>query len=571
MVFQIIEGSQVGSYRHEMKNPVEIQILNKRISAVAEEMGIVLQRSALSANIKERRDFSCAVFDGKGRILGQAAHIPVHLGAMPDTITKIRRKFCLKPGEIVITNDPFAGGTHLPDITLIAPVFPAEIEQGVHGDDIRKQLAHENEKQYHDSVQDPDFYLVVRAHHADVGGKYPGSMSLTRSLEDEGVYISPGIIGKGWQFDQDRLLAIVSRMRGPSEREGDLRAQLAALKRGRSRLLSIMEQQDRSTFLDGITGLLSYGRRFMEATIARIPDGIYRFTDFLDDDGADSEKLPISVTLTVNGKEVIVDFSESADQAVTCLNATRSVTCSAVYYCFFCLVGEGYPVNSGSLEPVKIITRAGSLLDPLPPAPVAAGNVETSQRIVDALFGALVQAIPSRIPAASCGSMNNVAIGGIDDASGEFTYYETIGGGMGARPDSNGLSGVQVHMTNTLNTPVEALEQIYPFIIERYGLRRGSGGAGKNRGGDGIIRSYRFLKDVSVSLLTERRRLSPYGLSGGSPGKTGENLLISQGRDALEAQKLLPGKCQFQAAAGDVLEIRTPGGGGFGSSNPSRP
>ncbi len=518
-----------------MANSVDIEVLNKTLVSVAEEMGIVLQRSAFSSNIKERRDFSCAIFDSSGQLLAQAAHIPVHLGAMPDTVAEIRKRFVLSPGDIIITNDPFAGGTHLPDITLISGVFSK-----THG-----RLL---------------FYLVARAHHADVGAKVPGSMALAMRLEDEGIVITPTYFSKNGEILEEYLHALVSKMRNQGERAGDLRAQVACLLRGEERLHEVLARYGENSLFELLPHLISYGNRFMENTIEKIPDGSYRFEDFLDDDGINSDPVPIRVRIDVAGKKAIVDFDGTASQVATSLNATKSVTRSAVFYCFFCLVGEGYPVNSGSLAPVEIRIPEGCLLNPRPPAPVAAGNVETSQRVVDTVLGALSVALPDVIPAASCGSMNNLSIGGTAEGK-EFTYYETIGGGMGARPGRDGLSGVQVHMTNTLNTPIEALEQAYPLMVEQYSLRRGSGGQGRFRGGDGIVRRYRFRSQCKFSLLTERRRLAPWGLNMGGSGQKGENILFRKGRNEGE---MLPGKCVMDAFSGDVLEIRTPGGGGWG-------
>ncbi len=519
-----------------MITPIDIQVTNRILSAIAEEMGLVLQRSAFSSNIKERRDFSCAIFDKKARLLAQAAHIPVHLGAMPDTIKMVRENFELSPGDIIITNDPFSGGTHLPDITLVAGVFDKE----------EKELI---------------FYLACRAHHADVGAKTPGSMALTQDLDDEGVLIKPNYLSVGGDIIEDYFNELVNQMRNPLERAGDLKAQIASLLRGEKRLKAILESQEKRKFLSTLSHLLSYGKRFMSKTISEIPNGTYEFTDFLDDDGISEELVPIKVTLTIKDDKAIVDFNGTSPQRPSCINATISVTRSAVYYCFFCLVGEGYPVNAGSLEPITIKAPKGSLLNPEPPVPVAAGNVETSQRIVDCVFGALSQAIPEKIPAASCGTMNNIAIGGRFYDGKEFTYYETIGGGMGARPGKDGISAIQVHMTNTLNTPIEALEQTYPMMIEAYSIRDGSGGIGKFKGGDGIIRRYRFLVPCTISLFTERRKTSPYGLFGGKDGKIGENLLFKTGKNQ---PKSLPGKCILKLEKGDLLEIRTPGGGGFG-------
>ena len=520
----------------DMADAVDIQVLNKILVSIAEEMGIVLQRSAFSSNIKERRDFSCAIFDSSGRLLAQAAHIPVHLGAMPDTVAEIRAKFTLSPGDIIITNDPFAGGTHLPDITLVSGVF-------------------------NETGTDILFYLVARAHHADVGARVPGSMALAASLSDEGMLIPPSFFSVGGEIIEDYLKEIVSGMRNPGERAGDLRAQAACLLRGERRLKEVLARYGEDSFFDLVPHLISYGRRFMARTIREIPDGSYEFEDFLDDDGLGSAPVSIRVKISVNGEQAMVDFQGTAAQLATSLNATKSVTKSAVYYCFFCLVGEGYPVNSGSLSPVEIKIPAGCLLNPVPPAPVAAGNVETSQRVVDAVLGTLALALPGRIPAASCGSMNNLAIGGTGPDGKQFTYYETIGGGMGARPGKDGISGVQVHMTNTLNTPIEALEQTYPLMIEYYGLRRDSGGRGRFRGGDGIVRRYRFQRPCRFSILTERRKLSPWGLNGGAEAEKGTNLLMRKdGR-----KERLPGKCVKDAGPGDVLEIMTPGGGGWGS------
>ncbi|RUM89243.1 MAG: hydantoinase B/oxoprolinase family protein, partial [Thermodesulfatator sp.] len=493
-----------------------------------------------SSNIKERRDFSCAIFNASGQLLAQAAHIPVHLGAMPDTVAQVSKKFSLEPGDIVITNDPFAGGTHLPDITLVSGVFSQ-------------------------ASGDLLFYLVARAHHADVGAHVPGSMAIATSLEDEGVLIRPCLFARRGHVLEDYLQEIISRMRGSRERAGDLRAQVACLLRGETRLLEMVARYGEKEFSALVPHLISYGRRFMSSTISEIPDGSYCFEDFLDDDGLGSGPVPIAVRIDIRGDEAHVDFTGTASQLPTSLNATSSVTRSAVYYCFFCLVGEGYPVNAGSLSPVNITIPRGCLLNPAPPAPVAAGNVETSQRIVDVVLGALSRALPERIPAASCGTMNNISIGSTGKGSREFTYYETIGGGMGARPGKDGLSGVQVHMTNTLNTPIEALEQTYPMMLEQYSLRRDSGGRGRFRGGDGIIRRYRFLEPCKVSLLTERRKFSPYGLYGGQDAETGENILYKKG---MGTGQLLPGKCVIKVDCGDVLEIRTPGGGGLGKIEP---
>ncbi len=514
---------------------IELEIVNRLLAAIAEEMGIVLRRAALSPNIKERRDFSCAIFDGQGELLAQAAHIPVHLGAMPLTLKAVTGAIQLRPGDCVISNDPFAGGTHLPDITLIKGVF---LEGG----------------------RSPFFYLVCRAHHADVGGKVPGSMALTRSIEEEGVLIPPTLIWEGGRCKERVLDELLAAMRNAEERRGDLAAQVAALSRGEQRLLALVRQWGEERLKAAFDGLLRYGERVMRSLIAEIPPGEYEFTDHLDDNGMGPGAVPITLRMGVEGAGISLDFSASAPQQPTGINAVKSVTHSAVYYCFSCLLGGNYPHNGGTLRPLEIITRPGTVVDAQYPAPVAGGNVETSQRIVDCVLGALAQALPGRIPAASCGSMNNIAVGGALPQGGEFTYYETIGGGMGAGPQGPGLSSVHTHMTNTLNTPVEALEQAYPFLVEEYSIRRGSGGRGRHPGGDGMIRRYRFLAPATVSLLTERRKQAPYGLAGGRPGKRGVNLMRHKGET-----RRLPGKVVVQVEPGDAIEIRTPGGGGWGA------
>ena len=524
--------------RDNQITPIDIQITGKLLGSIADEMGIVLQKSAFSPNIKERCDFSCAIFDRQGRLLAQAAHIPVHLGAMPLTTKYILERFKLEDGDIVITNDPFSGGSHLPDITLMEGVFIPE-----YGDDAL-------------------FYVMNRAHHADVGGITPGSMPLAQSLSDEGVLIEPCLLQRGGELDKKLLERIVSRMRNPDERRGDLGAQMAALERGIKRLNELASQQDASRLEKKLSSLLDYGRLVMENIISEMPDGQWQFRDFLDDDGAGSPPVPIEVTLRIKSGKAVLDFSRSADQVKTGLNTVTSVTHSAVYYCFFCLVEEGYPVNDGSLKPIRIITRKGSVVDACPGAPVAAGNVETSQRIVDCVLGALAQAIPDRIPAASAGTMNNIAIGGPLNEGGEFAYYETLAGGMGARPGSDGLSAVQVHMTNTRNTPIEVIEQEYPMRIEEYSIRQGSGGAGRFKGGDGLLRSYQFLSPATITLLTERRRLAPYGLHGGPAGQCGKNIFYSAKSNK---ESVIPGKTHIEAKAGDRLTILTPGGGGWGT------
>ena len=523
-----------------MRDIIEIEVFNKLFSSVAEEMGIILVRSSFSANIKERRDFSCAIFDAAGDLIAQAAHIPVHLGAMPMTLSGVLAEMPLKQGDVVITNDPYRGGSHLPDITLIEPVFSDSCGS---------------------ASASPLFYVVNRAHHADVGGRNPGSMGLADCLDDEGYVILPTFLYSAGTYNHDFIQDFLGNVRNPEERLGDLRAQVASLARGRVRLNEIMGRYAHDHIFAILDQLKDYSERLLVNLINQLPEGKYPYTDFLDDDGSNSAPVPLSVDLAIHDSHVTVDFSRSGDQVATPLNTVRSVVVSATVYVFQCLVGEGHPINQGSYRPLNIKTRPGSLVDAVNPAPVAAGNVETSQRIVDVLLGALAAAVPDFIPAASAGTMNNITIGsGTPDPIGkEFSYYETIGGGMGGRPYANGLSGIHTHMTNTMNTPIEALEHAFPLRVEQYGLRSGSGGAGLYSGGDGIIRSYRFLDNSWVSLLTERRKLAPYGLAGGLSGKPGENILVCG-----KKRKKLRGKTVFKAAAGERLIIKTPGGGGWG-------
>lgn len=517
-----------------MSLALELTIFNKLFAAVAEEMGIVLRKSAFSPNIKERRDYSCAVCAAAGELLAQAAHIPVHLGAVPRTMARILPDFPLAAGDVLILNDPYQGGTHLPDLTLIAPVY------------IENVLA---------------FFLLNRAHHADVGGRTPGSMPLASDLRDEGVIISPTYLYRGGQRDEVALDELLRRMRVPEERRGDLAAQLAALHRGQERLPVLAARYGLDKLLAMSRALLSYSRRAMEDLISSIPDGIYKFVDYLDDDGYGHEDLAIALTLTIGGDRAILDFRQTCDQVTGGVNTVPAVVEAAAYYVFITLLAENYPINQGCFQPLTVLTRPSSLLDPTFPAPVAAGNVETSQRLVDVVLGALAQALPEAIPAASQGTMNNLAFGGVHrDTGREFTYYETIAGGMGARPDKPGLSGVHTHMTNTQNTPVEVLEHDYPVIVERYILRPHSGGAGRFPGGLGLIRDFHFLGEISVSLLTERRRHAPYGLNGGEPGAPGANVLLTA-----DGEQTLPGKVNLTLPPGSRLSIRTPGGGGWGA------
>ncbi|MCD6319883.1 MAG: hydantoinase B/oxoprolinase family protein [Candidatus Desulfofervidaceae bacterium] len=514
---------------------VELEIFNKILSSIAEEMGIVLRRSAFSPNIRERRDFSCAIFDTQGEMVAQASHIPVHLGAMPLTIQELLPQFDWQAGDVVITNDPFQGGTHLPDITLIKPVF------------IENKLS---------------FFLINRAHHADIGGKHPGSMAVTTHIDEEGILIYPRKLLSQGKSDKTFFEDLLGQLRNPLERKGDFEAQLASLNRGERRIQEIARRYGLKKLNVMAQALKDYSEKAMRHILAGLPQGVFTFTDYLDDDGIEAKDIPLAVRIEIKNTTVTVDLRQSSPQVKGSVNAPRAVTQAAVYYVFLCLLktnGE-YPINHGCFRPLEILTTSGTVVDARYPAAVAAGNVETSQRVVDTILGALAQVMPKAIPAASCGSMNNIAIGGIHPQTNKaFTYYETIGGGMGARPTKDGLSGIHTHMTNTLNTPIEALEHDYPFMVESYRLRKGSGGVGLFKGGDGLVRSYYFLSPVSVTILSERRRHAPYGLCGGKPGRRGENILIRNGQECL-----LPGKVNLAVEPGDKLIIHTPGGGGWG-------
>ncbi len=517
-------------------------------------MGITLGRAAYSPNIKERLDFSCALFLGDGRMLAQAAHIPVHLGAMPASVqAAIEQCAPFSPGDVVIVNDPYQGGNHLPDITLVSPVF----------------FDKDQPTEYRPSNTDhqpPAFFVASRAHHADVGGMSPGSMPLSTEIYQEGIIIPPIKLVEAGQRNEAVWQLILRNVRTPEERNGDLAAQLAAHAIGERRLAEIVARYSLTESLAHAEALIDYAKALTETAVSQIPDGRYTFTDYLDDDGQpDSPPIPITVTLTVNGSQLHVDFAGTAAAVRGNLNAVPAIARSAVAYCLRCaalaLVQTDLPMNDGAFTPITVSIPPGSLLDPPQPHAVAAGNVETSQRITDVVFGALAQALPHIIPAASQGTMNNLTFGGKQPGSGRpFAYYETIGGGAGAGPESDGGSGLHVHMSNTLNTPVEALEYSFPLRLERYSLRPGSGGAGQHRGGDGLIRSIRFLTPVAVTVTSERRKQGAYGLQGGNDGRPGRNCLI-QGETTTE----LPGKFTRQLISDDVLQIETPGGGGWGS------
>ncbi|HHM06029.1 MAG TPA: hydantoinase B/oxoprolinase family protein [Gammaproteobacteria bacterium] len=511
-------------------NPVELSLFASRISAVCEEMGAVLRRAALSPNIKDRLDFSCAVFDEQGRLCAQAAHIPVHLGSMAYAMGGIVRRCHWAPGDMVIVNDPYLGGTHLPDVTLVAPFFVGGELLG---------------------------FVVNRAHHADIGAAAPGSMPLSRSLDEEGMVIPPTHLLRHGRMEEGWFEHLLGALRNPAQARGDFAAQISANRAGLRRLQEWVAGLGPGAYRRALSAVNDYGERLARAALRDIPDGRYTFRDVLDDDGAGHTDLPIVVTVTAGDGAIGVDFSGTADQAAGNVNCPLSVAAAAVYYVFRCLMPAHTPACAGSFRPIALRAPAGCLLNARPPAAVAAGNVETSTRVVDAVLGALAQAIPARIPAASHGSMNNVAMGGL-----EWDYYETLGGGMGAGLLGGGLHAVQTHMTNTLNTPVESLEMHYPLRVRAYAVRRGSGGRGRCPGGDGLIREYEFLEETRVTLLTERRRHTPWGLQGGEAGAPGRNLLQGQS---------LPPKVHITAEAGQRLTVETPGGGAWGKATMPTP
>jgi len=522
----------------------ELEIVKSLYHSVAEEMGAALRRSAFSPNIKERRDYSCAVFDDKGRAVAMGDHMPVHLGSMPMSVAAAIEALPLEPGDIAMLNDPYAGGTHLPDITLVMPVF-ADAATAVR--DRRYKLK-------------PIFYVANRAHHSDIGGAQPASMGLSEEIYQEGFRIPPVLLARGGTIQRDVLALLLSNVRTPREREGDLTAQVAACRLGERRLLEVLGKYGVPKTEIYLEALQQYSARLMRTALARIPDGDYRAEDFLDDDGFTRRPVRLRVRIQIRRDRATVDFAGTSPQCRGSVNAVLAITHSAVFYVFRCLLGEDAPACAGLMEPIAVRAPEGSVVNARPPAAVAAGNVETAQRIVDVLLKALARGLPERIPAASSGTMNNLSFGGLDPRTHEpFAYYETIAGGMGARPAMDGLNGVHTHMTNSLNTPIEALESAYPVRIRRYSLRRGSGGAGRFRGGDGIVREIEFLTDVRGSILSERRRIPPYGLAGGQPGKRGSNQLLKTGNAIT-----LPGKTTFEAPRGSILKIETPGGGGWG-------
>ncbi len=509
-------------------NSIELSIFSSRIAAICDEMGIVLQRAAFSPNIKDRLDFSCAIFDVQGELCAQAAHIPVHLGSMAYATRGIIDQVDWQKGDMLILNDPFLGGTHLPDVTLIAPVFVNEMLLG---------------------------FVANRAHHADIGASSPGSMPISSTLEEEGMIIPPTLIIKQGVRDAPFFQALLDAVANKTQSEGDFSAQISSVQVGLDRLLNLTQAMGVGDYLRALTALNDYGERLAQHSLAEIPDGEYVFTDMMDDDGQGNTDIIISAKITVNASKIHVDFSGTAKQVAGNINCPLSVAAASVYYVFRCLMPRQTPACAGSFKPITLSAPQGSLLNANRPAAVAAGNVETSTRVVDVVMGALAKAIPEKMAAASHGSMNNVAMGARTEKN-SWDYYETLGGGMGASHAGDGLSAVQTHMTNTLNTPIESLELHYPLRVTRYEIRDGSGGKGEaGNGGNGLIREFEFLEDADVTLLTERRTKSPWGLCGGENGAAGQNFYD---------EKSVAGKVSLKVKAGKRLRIETPGGGGFG-------
>ena len=520
-------------------SPIELSILVSRVEAVCGEMGAVLQRAAFSPNIKDRLDFSCALFDTSGGLYAQAAHIPVHLGSMAYAMAGIVSGLDWREGDVLILNDPFLGGTHLPDVTMVAPLFFEGVLVS---------------------------FVANRAHHANIGSDTPGSMPVSRSIEEEGIIIPPTFIYRAGQQVTALEPALEALIAGSSS--GDFSAQLSAVRIGLQRLEALVlsfigdrtaEQNTANVaekFASAIREVNDYGQRMAQNLVKRIPNGIYEFSDVMDDDGFGNTDVLVKAMLTIDDSTIHVDFSGTSSQVEGNINCPISVAAAAVFYVFRCLLPEEVPSCAGTFSAIQISAPQGSLVNAKRPAATAAGNVETSMRLVDVVLGALSIALPDEIPAASQGTMNNVAMGN-HNAERPWDYYETLAGGMGASKRGPGISAVQAHMTNTLNTPIESLESHYPLRVLTYAIRRNSGGEGKYRGGDGLVRELEFMEPAEVTLLTERRSHRPWGLEGGGEGREGINSLDGN---------LLGSKVQFSVRPGQRLKLATPGGGAMGSS-----
>ncbi len=544
---------EVAKNRHSM-DAVQLSLFQGLFAAAAEEMGATLQRAAHSPNITERLDHSCAIFDRDARLVAQAAHIPVHLGSMPRAVEAALEVGPLEPGDIVLLNDPFAGGTHLPDLTLVSGAFLDE-----------KILA--SGRAARGSVRGAapraHFYLASRAHHADVGGAAPGSLPIAREVYEEGLRIPPVFLVRGGVVQRDVMALLLANVRTADERRADLAAQQGAQATGERRLRELAARVGAATLVQAADALLAATERRSRAALRRLPRGTWRAQDVLDGDGLVPGEVRIRATLTIGGGRARVDFTGSAPQTRGPVNAVAAVTRAATLYVVRCVLAEDIAVNDGLLRCIEVIAPAGSVVNPLPPAAVGAGNVETSQRIVDTVMRAFAKALPGRVPAASNGTMNNLLIGGTDPRTGRaFAYYETLGGGHGAGPSWDGESAMQAHMTNTRNTPIETLEHAYPVHAVATRIRRGSGGKGLHTGGDGIERALEMRADVRVTVISERRARGPWGLAGGESGQCGVTQVREGGTQA--KPRTLPAKFTFDLRTGDVLTVASPGGGGYG-------
>ncbi len=507
-------------------NATELALYRNRFAAIAEEMGEVLRCAAFSPNIKERLDHSCAIFDAAGDMIALAAHIPVHLGACSLCVKAVIAALDLNDGETAIVNDPFAGGTHLPDITLVTAV------------DVRGERMH----------------VASRAHHADVGGIAPGSLPSSRTIDEEGWRCRPR------KLDNTVVAELLAASRTPWERRGDIAAQQAANRVGAERLCELGEGMSVAPAV-ATAALREHARRLMASVIAELPRREVYAEDVLDDARGDGVPIRVALTLACDGRGLRFDFRACDDQVSGPMNAVRAIVESAVFYALLCVGPDELPPNAGVLDAVEIVTRPGSVVDAQEPAAVAAGNVETSQRLVDVILQALAQLLPERIPASSYGTMNNVLIGSLPEATPAFVYYETLAGGLGGGPLRAGASATQAHMTNTRNTPIEALEHAFPLRIRRYSIREGSGGAGRHPGGDGLVREYEMLDAALVTVIAERRTHAPPGAAGGAAGAKGAQW-VRRGDERVP----IAAKGTRELAVGDCLIVETPGGGGWGAT-----
>jgi N-methylhydantoinase B len=525
--------------KSEIDDPIELAIFQSSIHSIAEEMGAALRRTSISPNIKERRDYSCALFDSEERVIAMGDHMPVHLGAMPMSVKAVVDNLQLEEGDVAILNDPYAGGTHLPDITLVLPVFIGDKNK-------------------------PAFYAASRAHHADVGGMYAGSMGPAQEIYQEGVRIPPVLLVRKNKMEHGVLTLLLANVRTPEEREGDLAAQVGACRVGERRIREIVAKYGLEKVNRLTDELIAYSERLMRFELRKMPAGTFKAEDYLDGDGVTDEPIKIAVSITFDPVEgsAVIDFAGSAPQVRGSVNAVFPITYSACFYILRCLLGDEAPATAGLMNSVTVVAPLGSIVNAQLPAAVAGGNVEASQRITDTLLRALAKAAPGRVPAGSYGTMSNLTVGGVDPRNGApFTYYETTAGGMGARPGMDGIDGIHCHMTNSLNTPIEALEYAYPFRMRSYRYRKGSGGKGEFRGGDGLIREIELLAPAQLTLLCDRQKSAPYGLAGGDNGAKGRVQLLKSSGQLTE----LPAKCTLYAESNDVIHIETPGGGGWGT------